>query len=263
MRQKQIGIVILILAVAGCTAPISPTPPPTEVNEPIDLLPTITPELSFTSTVTPLPTDPFTPTPTMTLTPAPAQPILSQPAAIIARVEGGPDSFLLVGGSQNGNWVSAAEMEGAIAGGSNYMLYTPFEIQDWVTGQELTFARTCDQHFITIDPAFPSQSAVGVSGDWDVLPRMPMKLSTELEVYLRAITGWQIEQAPSMPIPAINKIWKVDLEGNGTDEVFINGTRYAEKTGHNAGPRDYSVVLMRTVIGSEVVTVELIGDYYI
>ncbi len=71
-----------------------------------------------------------------------------------------------------------------------------------------------------------------------------------------------MEQASSQPIPAINKIWKVDVEGNGTDEVFINGTRYAEPTGHNVGPRDYSVVLMRTVIGSEVATIELVGDYY-
>jgi len=57
-------------------------------------------------------------------------------------------------------------------------------------------------------------------------------------------------------------IWKVDVDGNGTDEVFINGTRFAEPTGHNVEQRDYSVVLMRTVIGSEVATVELIGDYY-
>jgi len=263
MRLKQLGILFLALAVASCLAPRSPSPPLIEVNEKVEMPPTFTPELDFTITATTLP--PATATPTLTNTPAPAtpEPNLSQPAAIIARVEGVPDSFLLVGGNQIGSWVNAADLEEVLAdGGSNFQLYTPFEFQEWVTGQELNFARLCNQHFITIDPSFPEQSAVGVSGEWDVLPRIPQELSTDLDVYLQAITAWQIEQAPSQPIPAINKIWKVDLEGNGTDEVILNGTRYAEPTGHNVGPRDYSVVLMRTVIGSEVVTVELVGDYY-
>jgi len=262
MRQKQIAILILMLAIAGCSSPTVISPPPTEVTEQVDFQPTLTPEIDNTSTPSPLPTTTPPPTPTNTPIPPTQQPSISGPAPIIARVDGGPDSFLLVGGSQNGNWVSAVDMAGVLASNINYQLYTPFEIQTKVTGKELTFARICDEHFISIDPSFPSQSVVGVSGKWPVLPRTPLELSTDLEVYLKAITGWQMEQAPSMPIPAINKIWKIDIEGNGTDEVFINGTRFAEPTGHNVGPRDYSVVLMRTVIGSEVITVELVGDYY-
>ena len=262
MRRKQVGILFLVLAVASCSSPSVLSPTPTEVTEQVDLQPTLTPEVDIANTVTPLPE--VTSTSTPTITPDPAAPELTNPlpAAIIARVEGGTNSFLLVGGSQNGSWVSAVDMAGVIAADTKYQLYTAFEIENHVTGQELTFARLCDQHFITIDPPFTSQSAVGISGQWDVLPRTPLELSTDAEVYLRAVTAWQIEQAPSQPIPAINKIWKVDLEGNGTDEVFINGTHFAEPTGHNVEPRDYSVVLMRTVIGSEVVTVELIGDYY-
>ena len=262
MRHKQVGILILILTIASCSSPTVISPPPTEVTEHVDLLPTLTPEVDIANTVTPLPAVPFTPTPT--ITPDPAAPELTNPipAAIIARVEGGTNSFLLVGGSQNGSWVSAADMVDVIAADTKYQLYTAFEIENHVTGQELTFARLCDQHFITINPPFTSQSAVGVSDQWDVLPRTPLELSTESEVYLRAVTAWQIEQAPSQPIPAINKIWKVDVEGNVTDEVFINGTRFAEPSGHNVEPRDYSVVLMRTVIGSEVATIELVGDYY-
>jgi hypothetical protein len=262
MRQIQIVIIILILGVASCSSPTVQSPSPTEVTVQVDLPQTSTPEVDLAKTITPLPA--VTSTPTPTITPDPVAPELTNPipAAIIARVDGGTNSFLLVGGSQNGSWVSEADMVDVIAADTKYQLYTAFEIENHVTGQELTFARLCDQYFITIDPPFTSQSAVGVSGQWDVLPRTPLELSTDAEVYLQAVTAWQIEQAPSQPIPAINKIWKVDVEGNGTDEVFINGTRFAEPSGHNVEPRDYSVVLMRTVIGSEVATVELIGDYY-
>ncbi len=258
MRQKRIGILFLILAVAGCSSPTVLSPTSTVVLEPVDLPPTWTPEAALANTDTPLPAATSTPKPI----PATPQATIPIPAAIIARVEGGVNSFLLVGGSQNGSWVSAADMVDVIAADTKYQLYTAFEIENHVTGQELTFARLCDQHFITIDPPFTSQSAVGISGEWDVLPRTPLELSTNSEVYLRAVTAWQIEQAPSKPIPTIDKIWRFDVEGNGTDEVFINATRFTEPTGHSVEPRDFSVVLMRTVIGSEVVTIELVGDYY-
>ncbi len=264
MLKKQVGILFFILAVAGCSAPTVLSPTSTMILEQVDIPPTLTPEVVLANTDTPLPAATSTPTPTATSTQIPATPqtSISKPDAIIARVDGGVNSFLLVGGSQNGSWVRAADMVDVIAAETKYQLYTPFEIENHVTGQEVLFARLCDQHFITIDPPFNSKSAVGVSGEWDVMPRTPLELSTDAEVYLRAVTAWQIEQAPSQPIPAIDKIWLVDVEGNGTDEVFINGSRYAEPTGHNVEPRDYSVVLMRTVIGSEVVTIELVGDYY-
>ena len=157
MRRKQVGILFLVLAVASCSSPSVLSPTPTAVTEQADLQPTLTPEVDLANTVTPLPT--VTSTPTPTITPDPAAPGLTNPlpAAIIARVEGGPDSFLLVGGSQNGSWVSAVDMAGVIAADTKYQLYTAFEIENHVTGQELTFARLCDQHFITIDPSFPSQ----------------------------------------------------------------------------------------------------------
>ncbi len=145
---------------------------------------------------------------------------------------------------------------------SEYQLYSTFDSHDWVTGQEPVSEPICDQYYVNLEPFFISQSAVGVSGEWSVLPRTPQELSKDTEIYLQAVAAWQVEQAPSQPIAAINKIWKVDVEGNGTDEVFINATRFAENTGHNVEPRDYSVILMRTVIGSEVVTIKLVGDYY-
>jgi len=259
MWQIRVGILFIILTVAGCSSPTVLPPSPTEITEQDDILPTVAQEVEITDTDTSPPTATFTPTPSPT---TPQTPI-SNPSAIIARVEGGMNSFLVVGGSQNGSWVSAADVAATEAFDSDYQVFTAFEFQEWIAGKDPILEPICDQYFLNSDSFSISQSAVGVSGQWDVLPRTPVELPIDSEVYLRAITAWQIEQAPSMPIPAINKIWKVDVEGNGTDEVFINGTRYAEPTGHNVGPRDYSVVLMRTVIGSDVVTVELVGDYYI
>ena len=63
-------------------------------------------------------------TPTDTLVPLATQPAITKPAAIIARIEGGLNSFYLVGGSQNGSWVSGEEMVANLAADEEYQLYT-------------------------------------------------------------------------------------------------------------------------------------------
>jgi hypothetical protein len=141
-------------------------------------------------------------------------------------------------------------------------LFINNEFGDWLSGQSPTHELLCDQYYVNTAPFSLNQSAVGVAGDWNVLPRQPQDIPTDTEVYLQAVADWLVEQAPSQPIVAINKIRKVDVEGNGTDEVFISASHFAESSGHNVEPRDYSVILMRTVSGAEVKTIPLVSDYY-
>jgi len=260
-------ITILFLSLVSCTGTGKTNFPPIQTEI---VTPFVTPSqvkatevvLTPPTAIMPSPSIEETSTPTYTPIPAVLQTSIPQPAAIIAKVEGGMNSFILVGESQNGSWVNAADVAGVLTIDSEYQLYTAFEFQDWFTGQGVVYEPICDQHFITFDPFSISQSAVGVSGEWSVLPRTPLEISTDSEFYLKAVAAWLVEQAPSQPIVVINKIWQVDVEGDGINEVFINATHFTEPSGHNVEPRDYSVVLMRTVIGSDVVTVKLVGDYY-
>lgn len=224
--------------------------------EPTEILVTDTEVVPPTASLQPTspedtPTKPPLPTATQT-----------KPAAIIARTEEWMNSFFLVGGSLNGSWVNNEEMAAALAADQDYQLYTAFEIAGGQQGQSLEDDPRCQEYFVTLAPSAIPQNAVGVAGDWPVLPRTPQELAADSEVYLEAVAGWLVDQAPSQPVVIIDKIWRVDIEGDGTDEVFINATRFVEPTGHSVEPGDYSVVLMRTVIGNEVVTVELVGDYY-
>lgn len=182
--------------------------------------------------------------------------------AILARVAGGLDSFILVGGIENGNWTSAENTEITFAAVQEYSLYSATEFAVRQKAKTFNYDPICDDNFATFSSLDMDQSAVGITGEWDVLARTPQTLPTDTEVYLEAVGDWLVDQSPSQPIVVINKIWKVDIEGDGTNEVFISATRFAEESGHSVGERDYSVVLMRMVIGNEVVTVELIGDYY-
>jgi hypothetical protein len=267
-------LIVLILLLVSCSGPGRSEGPPTQADSIItspastetEATGTYTPTLTATEppTETPTPTHTTTPAPTHTQAPLPTAPqsILPNPAAIIAKVDSGISSFLLVGGNQNGSWINSGDVAGVLSNNAEYQLHTAFESQGWVTGQNIVHEHICDQYFISVEPFATDQSVIGISGDWPLMPRKPLEISPDHEVYLQALAAWLVEQAPSQPIVAINRIWRVDLEGNGTEEVILNATRFAETTGHSVEPRDYSVVLLRTVIGSEVVTIQLVGDYY-
>ena len=57
------------------------------------------------------------------------------------------------------------------------------------------------------------------------------------------------------------QVFRVDLEGDGSDEIFISATRLDESQ-HTTKAGDYSVILMRKVVGNEVVTTLVTGDVY-
>ena len=268
--------IILILLMASCstggtsisptdTEPAAPTAAPSEAQEQTIPTSTITPTSTLEETSIPAPTQTDTPVPiyTQVFVPTVPQTILPNPAAIIAKVESGKDwIFFLVGGSQNGDWISAGAVGPIFEEDTNFQLHWAFENMTWISGRYIVHEHICDQYYVNTEPFSISESAVGVAGDWPVRPRTVIEIPTKNEIYKTALAAWLVEQAPSQPIPMISKIWRVDVDGNGTDEVFTNATRFVESTGHNVEPRDYSVVLMRTVVGNEVATVKLAGDYY-
>ena len=275
--KKRWLLILLSLLMASCSGTASTEQEPNQ-TEPISTQePTAlvagTEKASTQSTTTlptPSPTETFSPILTFTPAPTSIQPslptqpptLLPNPAAIIAQVEGNANWFMLVGGSQNGDWISAGDVADNLSPNAEYQVHTAGAYQGYVTGQSIVHEDLCDQYFVSLVPFSIDQTAVGVAGDWPLRPRTVLGISPDNETYLQALAAWLVEQAPSQPIVKINKIWRVDLEGNGTDEVLINATRFAEITGHDVEPRDYSVVLLRTVVGSEVATIELVGDYY-
>lgn len=267
-------LILLILTLVSCSVQSTPEDPPSPTETPLPAAPTLT-EIPWTQTPTlthtaeptetsPPPTNTALPAPTSTQAPLPTSPpiILSNANAIIAKIKGGPYEFFLVGGSQDGDWISAGDLADGLNVNTDYQVYFAYEFYSWYTGMSITHEHICDTYYVYLGLVPTEDSAVGVSGDWPVQPRTPLDISTDHEVYKKAVADWLVAQAPSQPIVNINRIWRVDLEGNGSEEVLLNASHFAESTGHHVEPRDYSVVLLRTVIGNDVVTKTLIGDYY-
>lgn len=109
--------------------------------------------------------------------------------------------------------------------------------------------------------SLPPRSATLVSAPWDAAPRRPSALDRNSRVYREAVSGWLRDQGINDPKPALSQLWRIDLEGDGRDEVLVAASRHrGSATSTVAG--DYSVLLMRKLAGDKVATIPIESNIY-
>jgi len=215
---------------------------------------TPTPEIVFPSPVLVTPTSAES-------SPTEGPQIGDQPfSAIIAR--SAPTSFYLLGGTQDGEWLSPETVVPYLSGGEVYQLYDVGGPSGLTEGKEPLPDQTCPLHWVATDSGFQDGLTVGMTGNWNATPRLVEEHPTDTPVYVDAIRSWLIDKGFAEPVVEISQILRVDIEGDGTDEVLISASHFVEPTGHDVEFGDYSLVLMRKVIGNSVETVPLVADYY-
>jgi hypothetical protein len=175
----------------------------------------------------------------------------------------GSDSFLLLGGILTGNgWLSGIQAAQFIGSDMKYDFYNPNgSIQ--MRGNPLDFDPTCQNHFMRSSVVL-SEPMVGVVSGWIPEKRDTRELSTDDPAYVEALTEWFESQGNSPSEIRITHILQADMEGDGVNEVLLSASYFKEQTQpFYAETGDYSVVLMRKVVGNDVVTVQLAGEFYV
>jgi hypothetical protein len=226
---------------------------------------------------TPLPEIPF-PTrpavlaepPTPAETPAPAGTLAptfmpgSSFSPILFRLKGdsGP-SFVLLGGAQTGAWISPEQIAGQMTQHQIFDFYGPIGKAGRASG-DLSVAGTpspCAGYSVKTELAGQTNNLIGVAEGWPVLTRPEKEFPANTLVYRQAVSDWLVGQGLTHPVIQISRIVRVDLEGDGVDEVFIVASYFKDQSGHMAEEGDYSLVLMRKVTTS-VITSPLVADLY-
>ena len=101
---------------------------------------------------------------------------------------------------------------------------------------------------------------VAVLDGWPVRQGNPQELSPDQDVYRQVVLDWLKEAGLSDPQLDDLHIFRVDLEEDGADEIFISATGLRSQHLTRAG--DYSIVLMRKVLGNDAVTLPIVADVY-
>lgn len=193
--------------------------------------------------------------------------VMAQKIVAVVDIGGGG---CVMGGTRDGKWVEYAAMGPLLKGGESYSVYDLTRKVGVRIGDKPTQpGDSCaDTYFVNnVYSSEEPANLIGVSADWNALPRVPKVESNSSPVYRAAVADLLRRKGIRRPEVNIVKVLRVDLDGDGRDEVLINATRVKrwEQTGSitpdsNAG--DYSVVLLRKVIKGKVETIVLDGEYH-
>jgi len=174
--------------------------------------------------------------------------------------------FQVIGGIQNERWLAAGEVAEYIQPGQAFDVYAPDGFAGEASLVDYGFfiqPSRCGAYYVGSDLDLDVPGLVGVARGWNVTYRRSQDLPMDTLVYQGAVGDWLVSQGVTQPEVRITRVVRVDIEGDGVDEVFINASRFLEETGHNTEMGDYSILLMRKVVGDRVVTVPVVTDVYI
>jgi hypothetical protein len=174
----------------------------------------------------------------------------------------GSGPFLLVGGfKQDRGWLSGVDTSAYVDSETGYDFFSPNGFFQ-VPGSALEFDPTCRNHYMPSSVVLPTPM-VGVVSGWISEQRGIRDLAADDPSYVQAVNEWFQSQGNSPTEIRVTRILQADIEGDGVDEVLLSVSYFKDASGHMTETGDYSIVLMRKVIGNNVLTIPLVKEYYV
>lgn len=205
----------------------------------------------------------------LSFTPVRSNSQVSIEAVPVIDLEGG----CLLGGSVDGKWLKIEEMSKRMSGGDKYRSFDlNGEWKSMTGGKPESQGAPCEETLYVEIPkeildALPvGAQYVGVAGKWNPMPRKAIIESNNSAVYRNLVAAQLKKKGIRRPQVKITRVVRVDLEGDGVDEVIISATRANHwESGSitpNASAGDYSIVMLRKVINGKVQTIMLDEEYH-
>ena len=104
--------------------------------------------------------------------------------------------------------------------------------------------------------------AVGTNADWQIIPRQPKRVSLTDATNKKAVADvLRLRKLPKSPVK-IKEAFRVDLDGDGVDEVVLVANHYAEDSNQNAKIGSYSFVMIRKTTRGKTQNQFIGGTFY-
>jgi len=111
----------------------------------------------------------------------------------------------------------------------------------------------------------PEKGVIAIAAPWNALPRKLQVIDPTQKIYVDAVRDFLKTKGLDQPNVKIDNILRVDLDGDGEEEVLISATNYFSKDGHvpmRSPAGSYSMVLLRRVIAGKVETQLVEGEFH-
>ncbi len=176
-------------------------------------------------------------------------------------------SGYLFGASGDGKWIKAKEAAKSLADQTTYRVYglTQQFGEAKSGGKPKSEDVPCEQTLsVPLSPK-PGKGLIAIAAPWNALPRKVQVVDPTQKVYLDAVRDFLKTKSIDQPKVKIDNIIRVDLDGDGEEEVLISATNYFSQD--NGVPMrspagSYSVVLLRRIIAGKVETRLVEGEFH-
>jgi FG-GAP repeat len=173
----------------------------------------------------------------------------------------------LFGATADGKWMKAEDAAKAMNDEVTYRIYGLTQSLGQAKGgkPKLSQEDVCkDVLSVSLSPK-PEKGAIALAAPWNALPRKPQVIDPTQKVYVDAVRDFLKTKGIEQPNVKIESIVRVDLDGDGEEEVLISATNYFSK-GDRVPMRSpagsYSMVLLRRVVAGKVETQLVEGEFH-
>ena len=143
------------------------------------------------------------------------------------------------GGSENGKWIKAAEAAKSTGNKTTYQVYgLTKQVGQITTGKPKSVDEPCPDTLMVSLSSKPKDGVIGLAATWNALPRKCVVADATQPVYVEAIRDFLKARGIADPKVRITRMLRVDLDGDGEEEVLISATNYfsEDKSDHSAAP---------------------------
>jgi FG-GAP repeat len=176
------------------------------------------------------------------------------------------DTGYFFGGSENGKWIKAEQAAKSVRNKTTYQVYSLTKQVGQITaGQPKSVEEPCPDTLMVSLSSKPKDGVIGLAATWNALPRKPRMADTTQQVYIDVVRDFLKTNGIEQPQVKIDNIIRVDLDGDGEEEVLISATNYFSKDNRvpmRSPAGSYSMVLLRRQVAGKVETQLVEGEFY-
>ena len=176
------------------------------------------------------------------------------------------ESGFLFGTISDGKWIKADETAKLIGDETSYRVYGLTQaLGDAKGGKPKPEGEPCDETLaVSLSPE-TEKGVIAIAAPWNALPRKPQVTDPTQKTYVDAVRDFLKTKGIEQPEVKIDNILRVDLDGDGEEEVLISATNYFRKDESvpmRSPAASYSMVLLRRVVAGKVETQLIVGEFY-
>src|SRR5215469_12843567 len=176
-------------------------------------------------------------------------------------------SGYLFGAISDGKWIKADETANLLTDETTYRVYGLTQALGEAKGgkPKPPEGAPCEETLaVSLSPK-PEKGVIAIAAPWNALPRKPKVTDTTQKAYVDAVRDFLKTKGIDQPKVKIDEILRVDLDGDGEEEVLISATNYFGKKDRipmRSPAGSYSMVLLRRVVAGKAETQLVAGEFH-